>query len=463
MQIVLVLAVLAALLIAENSPSQPVSGAGYRLILAASGMLLVALFAAVSSGLIARRLRRDFQRRIVLLSIFRNLRRVHVVLWLAVAGGVLSWLDWAQLVRFNWHLDRTILLDDILILAPILLPMALSWAAFYEVDRAVRVAVGSQGSPEPQPSTRQQYLALHARHYLGISLLPVLGLLSIQDTADLLWPGILQTPYAPAIYLPPIALLFVLFPSVLRHVWKTRPLPPGPLRSRLQAAARRAGFRGRDILIWQTNGMVVNAAVAGFLPSLRYVFLTDGLLARLTDEEIEAVFGHEIGHIRHRHLLLRLLAITAPLSLYFLAEQAVPGLGARIEEWALQGGGGVDLPSGLLVLAVTALYLLLVFGVYSRLLESQADLFGCRSVAADGDARPVDTFISALEKLAARGGVDRNARAWQHGSIARRVDFLNRVASDPGYGRRFERRVRGLSGLLVLVVLSPLVYSLLIL
>ena len=41
--------------------------------------------------------------------------------------------------------------------------------------------------------------------------------------------------------------------------------------------------------------MVINAAVAGFLPPFRYVFLSDGLLSYLGDEEIAAVFAHEMG------------------------------------------------------------------------------------------------------------------------------------------------------------------------
>ncbi len=33
------------------------------------------------------------------------------------------------------------------------------------------------------------------------------------------------------------------------------------------------------------------------------VFLTDYLLEHLTLEEIETIFAHELGHIKHRHLL----------------------------------------------------------------------------------------------------------------------------------------------------------------
>ena len=462
MQFVLVLAVLAALMISENTPAHPVSGVGFRLLLAALGITLVALFAAVSSGLIANRLKRDFQQRPLLLRRFRNLRRVHVVLWLGVAGGILYGLDWAQLIRFNWHLDHAFLVDDVLILVPIVLPLVLSWAAFYEVDHAVRVGLAGRDSLEVLLSTRRQYLMLHVRHYLGILLLPVLGLLAVQDAAELLVPGILHGPYAPAVYLPPIVLLFLFLPILLRRVWDTWPLAAGPLRNRLEAAARRAGFRARDILVWHTGGMVVNAAVAGFLPRLRYVFLTDGLLSQLTEEEIEAVFSHEVGHVRHRHLLLRVLAMVAPLSLWLLLQQVFPRSIGHIEDWLAQAGPGLQLPLGLMLLAGIALYMLVVFGAYSRLLEGQADLFSCRTLAADPASEPVGTFISALEKLAAASGVDRNAPSWQHASIARRVDFLNRVVGDPEFELRFQRRVRWLSRLLIGVVISPVAYQLLL-
>ena len=106
MQLVLVLAVLAALVIAESSPSEPVAGAGYRLGVALAGMTLVALFALGFSVWIAGRLRRGFQRRDLWLPLFRNLRRLHVVLWLAVAGGIFYWLDWARQLRQSVPSDK---------------------------------------------------------------------------------------------------------------------------------------------------------------------------------------------------------------------------------------------------------------------------------------------------------------------------------------------------------------------
>ena len=462
MHFLLILAVLAALVIAEHAPSQPVPGAALRLIVALLGVTLVALAALALSAWTARRLRRDFHRRTLLLSRFRKLQWVHAALWLAVAGGILCGLDWARLVRFNWHLDRAILVEDVLIFLPVLLPMVLSWAAFYEVDRAAREGAAAAGAPCGESTSRLRYVVLHLRHYLGILLLPVLALLAVQDTVSLLAPGILATSFGPAVYLVPVALLFIGLPSLLRHVWRTRPLAPGPLRDRLEAAAARSGMRAREILVWHTDGRVVNAAVVGCLPRLRYVFLTDGLLAQLDEKEIEAVFGHEIGHVRHRHLLLRVLAMIAPLSVCLLAEQAFPEAVRHAEDWLTGSGLGMQIPMGLLTLAGIAAYALIVFGGYSRLLEAQADLFGCRALAFPSDARRAKTFSAALEKLAAGNGLDRRAPSWQHASIARRVEWLNRIAGDPARQRRFQRRVGLLSRLLVAVVLSPLVYLLLV-
>ena len=95
-------------------------------------------------------------------------------------------------------------------------------------------------------------------------LVPVLVLLAVQDAAELFLPEWLEGDYALVVFVPPLVVLLGLFPVLLRHVWRTRPLEPGRLRTRLEAAAARHGFRARDILVWQTGSMVVNAAVAGF-------------------------------------------------------------------------------------------------------------------------------------------------------------------------------------------------------
>jgi STE24 endopeptidase len=464
MPLAFILSVLAALVISENAPQRPVDGAGIRFLLALAGMMLVALFAAITSGVTAQRLRLDHDRCDLVLRRFRWLRRIHAVLWLVAAGAILYGLGWGQLVRFNLHLNRVLLVDDVLILAPVVMPMVLSWAAFYEVDRAVRLRIREAASLAPDLPTRSQYVALHLRHYLGILLLPVLGLVAFQDAAELIAPGWTEARYAAVLYIVPFLLLLLLFPVLLRHVWLTCPLPSGRLRDRLLDAARRFRFQSRDILVWHTGGLLANAAVAGFIPGFRYMFLTDGLLSHLDEDEIEAVFAHEAGHVKHRHLLWRILAMVAPLSLWLLAAQRWPGTLDRLGTWFATSGLGLQVPMGLATLGAMALYVFFVFGFYSRLLEAQADLFGFRALRTEvGPCEsPAATLISALEKLAALNGTDRKASSWQHGSIARRVALMHRAATDPAFRRRYHRRIALLNALVVVVVASPVLYRLLI-
>jgi STE24 endopeptidase len=455
MQFVLILAVLAALASAEWAPAQPVTHAAGRLLIAGGGVTLVVLIALVGSVVTAHRLRANFAGVRLLLERFQRLRRFHTGLWLGTVGGILYWLDWAQLVRFNWHLKGTFLADKLLILAPVFLPLVLSWAAFYEVDRAVRVGLAGLGASDDAYCTRRQYVGTHVRHYLGILLVPLLAILAVRDAADLLAPQWLADGHEPLVLMPALGLLLLGFPALLRYMWLTRPLEPGPLRSRLEGLAAKNGFRVRDILVWQTDGMICNAAVAGLLPQVRYVFLTDALLKRLDEDEIEAVFAHEIGHVRHHHLLLRVLAMTAPVSLWFLTQQVFPAGSAWL------GNMGVA-AAGLAGLGGLAFYLFWVFGYYSRMLEHQADLLGCRLLSAAPGGTSLSTLQSALEKLAAANGTHRNARGWQHASIARRASFLEQVLRDPQRDLAFRRRLLWMNGLLVGAVLCPLVCKLLL-
>src|SRR5206468_1109239 len=83
----------------------------------------------------------------------------------------------------------------------------------------------------------------------------------------------------------------------------------------------------RDILIWRTHHRIANALVMGIVPRFRYVLLSDLLLAEMEDEQIEAVFAHELGHVVHRHLIWYLvfmkvlILVLAVVALILEAEQ----------------------------------------------------------------------------------------------------------------------------------------------
>jgi STE24 endopeptidase len=220
--------------------------------------------------------------------------------------------------------------------------------------------------------------------------------------------------------------------------------------------------------------------VVGVVPFLRYVVLTDRLMEELTQDELEAVFGHEIGHVKHHHMPYYLTFLLASIAVLGLA--LVPWQGELDSFLSLQNLNHLVLLPAVVGLG---LYLFLVFGYLSRRCERQADIYGCRAVSC-GDAlcaghseeQPLPeqsrvlcttgilTFIQALEKVALLNGISRDKpgflQSWQHSTIARRVDFLKSLLVDPHAESRFQRRVFlvkcGLFAVLGVILLAQLVW-----
>ena len=79
---------------------------------------------------------------------------------------------------------------------------------------------------------------------------------------------------------------------------------------------------------------MINACVTGILPGFRYVLLTDALIESLTPEEATAVFGHEIGHLAHRHLLYFAFFFLGSLGILSTFADAVAQLGPVVAKAA---------------------------------------------------------------------------------------------------------------------------------
>ena len=67
-------------------------------------------------------------------------------------------------------------------------------------------------------------------------------------------------------------------------------LNAGVVRDRLESLGERIGLRFRDILLWKSGGVMVNAAVMGIFAPVRYVLLSDALLSGMTPEQVDRIF-----------------------------------------------------------------------------------------------------------------------------------------------------------------------------
>ncbi|NLE39285.1 MAG: M48 family metalloprotease, partial [Pirellulaceae bacterium] len=374
MHLLLIVAIATTLLLAESGPAVPVAEPGARLLAALLAVAASPLFAAAVSSFYSRRLRSGALDSRRALSWCRRLRRAHVVIWLAFGAGVTRGLDWSRIVRFNWRLDGVPLVEDILLLLPVWLPLILSWAAFYRLDRALSgcPAAGKQGSDGPTFASLASYVGLHVRHYLGVLLIPILCLLAVQDVVAWWRPGEMRAEVVLVAMVLAMLLLLVFFPVLLRRAWRTQPLADGSLRTRLEIMARGSGAPLGEILVWKTDSMVVNAAVTGLNPWLRYVFLSDGLLGLLDEDEIAAVFAHELGHVRNGHVWLRAAAMFWPLGVAAAVAIAFPHAIEHAASYVEKGGLDAMTALGLAGLAAIVIYVLTFFAFYSRSLEHEA-------------------------------------------------------------------------------------------
>jgi len=71
--------------------------------------------------------------------------------------------------------------------------------------------------------------------------------------------------------------------------------------------------------IFIVNSGAPNAFVFGRTPKSSYLAITRGLLNSLSKDEIEAVIGHEIGHIKHKDMVVMTVVAAIPILAYYLA------------------------------------------------------------------------------------------------------------------------------------------------
>jgi STE24 endopeptidase len=398
-------------------------------------------------------------------ALMHGTRAVHGALAIGQAGLLLC-TNWLLLVKRTPVVGGWPVAPALLAITPFLLAALLIWLVSYPADRAVRqIALEAflfRGRPVQPVWSLRQYVISNVRHQILFILIPMLLIVAARDVIVIYEDRLRRFsghPYTADLLLGAAAgLVALIAPEILRHVWSTRRLAEGPLRDRLTQICRKLRMRYREILVWRAGGVIVNAAVMGVVAPLRYILITDGMLEQLDDVKIEAVFGHEAGHVKRQHILFFLLfaLITGCLvTLFSVYTRHMKPNGREFQSLA----------------TVLGLVLLFKWGVVftwiSRRFERQADIFGARVLALGGlpctlpcelhsaahagsRADPLggalcstaaNVFSNTLNEVAVLNGMAPEGRSLRHGSISSRSRMLQRLATDPAAVASAEKTV----------------------
>jgi STE24 endopeptidase len=230
-----------------------------------------------------------------------------------------------------------------------------------------------------------------------------------------------------AVFIGLFLLMAQLAPVVLFPLfYKFRPLENEVLRERLTKLGERAGTRVRGVYEWKLSekSKKANAALTG-MGSTRRIILSDTLLENYSDDEIEAVLAHELGHHVHRHILKGIfMQVAITFFGFWLTNQVLryaierknwfPVLDPRLYDFA-------NLPLIILVVTVLGFLLAPALNAISRRHERQADRYAWENIPR------IESFISSMQKLADQNLAERTPARWievlfhSHPSIGKRV------------------------------------------
>ncbi len=418
-------------------------------------------------------------------------------------------------------------IPELLYLLPPLFVYLTTWLCYYPAYRRVRessiIHFLDTNKPIYNIETRSQFILNHIRHDLSIILFPLLLiLLWAQLTEHVITPWLTGESSPPNFFstspdnlelttmitLTGAAVVFLLAPLMIRYLWNTTILPPSAARDTLENLCKKNNIRITGILIWQTAGSMINAAVIGFSRHLRYILLTDALLDGLPPKQLEAVMAHEIAHIRRHHIFWLLFAAITTIAFYELIftllftailSPFVPEIYSVTlinttqvshldwSHYTIINPHTIDLSffslpllpqlsaDDLLFTLTTVSTLILwffTFGYISRRTERQADTFAVQHLTKQqGSSAISDTttkitseaahaMIHALQLVADLNHIPMRKHNWRHGSIAFRQNYLRSIVGRSLTALSIDRQMTRLKILFIfLFILTILGYT----
>lgn len=236
-------------------------------------------------------------------------------------------------------------------------------------------------------------------------------------------------PVFSAVLLVFLLAITILYPVISKIYNKFQPLPEGELRRRLTGLLEENGCSVREIRVMDGSrrSSKANAYFSG-IGRTKTIVLYDTLLEQMSEDEIVAVFAHEMGHNKHRDTIkMYVMNVFNVFLIVFLAW----GLVSVPEIYRDFGFSELNYGFAVYLLSVVCLSFLspaagLISSAFSRRFEYGADRFAAER--GHGEA-----LICALKALA-RNSFDcltphpvLVALTYSHPTVSQRVGEIEKV------------------------------------
>ncbi len=198
----------------------------------------------------------------------------------------------------------------------------------------------------------------------------------------------------------------------------------------VERISRRARLTMPRVMI--ANIPIPNAFAYGSPIAGTRVAVTTGLLRGLSGEEVEAVIGHELGHVRHKDVQIMMVVSVLPALMYYIGYTLSYQAGYSRDRQRSSGLATIGALSMFLYFGLTLLSLYL-----SRLREYYADRHSVQVV--DDGARKLSEALAKI--VTYTGNYQRFSRV--HSSTS---GFKSLFISDPDTAQRDEAQLQSYSG-----------------
>jgi len=177
------------------------------------------------------------------------------------------------------------------------------------------------------------------------------------------------------------------------------------LHGMVERLSKKSGMKMPKVM--KANIPIPNAFAYGSPIAGSRVAVTKGLLETLEPEEVEAVIGHELGHLKHRDVQVMMFVSILPAIFYFIGySMLLSSMFGRRDE---RGGGGAALIG---IASIFLYWVLTMFTLYlSRLREYFADRHSA-SIVEEGPRKLSEGLAKIVQSTSRVKKIRRDANSF---------------------------------------------------